>query len=244
MNLHEISEIEHRLVSEAPRKYGQVFQNTAGVIAAMSRVVSSVDQASAMTFGHLYPQTVHSLSLSLLSVVRLHETQAMLMLRQALEYGVLAVYSLGKGSYDFYGRQVPDGSYQINQKALDTAYSWLSTVQVDASEKIKSLKIGYINQLYAHANLPQSTRNVSIAEGHVEFSPFDKQDTFEALHLWKLGDVAGGLVTLAYEINDRQENAAVVFDAGELEQLGSLLTTQAQIGKDLLARFPLGKEHD
>ena len=80
MNIYDLADEEHRLTHEAEDTHGDYFINAAGVTLAFSNLVG-IPLTDCETFLRFYAQAKKHHTLSVLSTVRHHRTQAKLNLR-------------------------------------------------------------------------------------------------------------------------------------------------------------------
>lgn len=190
-----ISESEHDLVVNAASKYGAVFVNTHDLVMfGRSFVVGIKPQAFAFTL--FLSQFQKSIMLSFLSVLRHHEVQFNLMLRQALEATALGSYALHNPNVDDFGKPNADNCLIVNRNVTRKAYKWLESAYPKFSKRMKYMK-DQINENYAHSSILPASDNVQYDLDSAGSLFFDKPDVLiSKQHLWWIGDVVLGILNL------------------------------------------------
>jgi len=182
----ELSEAENALLLRAPLEYGEEYVIAEEIISYFNRAIQVTNQQNAWVFFVFLSQARSNLMLMLLSAVRKHDIQTLMMARQMLEASVLACYALGQQQFskDCY-LQGPKGvkkfiettaSWSAKRKdLLPLHYEWLDNGFHLHSENIKKLKLK-INDYYAHAGAYTAQNTISVNNGIVTQEFFDVRD--------------------------------------------------------------------
>jgi hypothetical protein len=101
MNIYDFADEEHRLSREAEETHGSYFVNAACTSVAFSRLVGT-PVTDCETFFRFHAQAKKHHTLSVLSTVRRHRTQAKLNFRYYLESTVQAAYALAHQDVKLY----------------------------------------------------------------------------------------------------------------------------------------------
>jgi len=113
-----------------------------------------------------------NLSFSLLAVIRRHNTQAMMILRQVLESSVLGCYGLYDNDINkFYKKEIYEHNKSID-KIRKSVYNWVKGEYPEYSDAIKTFK-DEINKQFAHANIVHASTDILSEQ---TFLFFDKKD--------------------------------------------------------------------
>lgn len=198
-NIRKLPNKENTLVKEASKIYGVSFNNANKLVSLIWSIVST-SKATAYIFKFFLVQVQKSISLALLSAIRRHDVQCLMMLRQVLESAVLACYGLYETNSDVFGTLEPDGTLTVNENVKEKAYKWLEKNYKGYSDKIKFMK-DTINEYAAHSNIvaAASTFNFNESDGEIMF--FDTQPIhITKQRLWWIANVAIGLIGLFKEV--------------------------------------------
>lgn len=175
-SIYELSDEENRLVQEAKNNYGRYFTFAKDVVEYSWTFIDKID-ARAYVFNAFLTQMNKSLSLSLLSIIRLHTIQSYQSLRSAIESVGLASYSLYKPEQNNYVRKNPELPGHLiaksKSKVDEKVNKWLDINYPIYSEKLKHLKTNHINKYFAHSNLVDALTNVKFVETKSYNSVFD-----------------------------------------------------------------------
>lgn len=214
-----LSLTENKLVINAQRQYGHIFDNARNLVSLIWNFPKEVKREGWIFISFL-SQVQKFLTLSLLSTIRMHDVQTNMMLRQVLESGVLACYALYNTKLESFGYiNNSTGLVHENTKATETAYKWLENNYKTYSDKIKYMK-GKINELFAHSNMINTTNNFEFKDSEMTVLFFDKpHDIITQQRLWWIANISFGLLDLFSKlINDFP-----------LIKLGDDFTTEMQV---------------
>jgi hypothetical protein len=140
--------------------------------------------------------------LDLFSAARLHKIQAMMNLRQTLEAGACAAFSIDNPDH---GHFVTADQHGILEPVPGkNRYAWLDRHYPAGSAAIKEAK-DQINAVEAHANLisTQNTFRTDYQDREFDAPFFDIEDEHHVkTDLWRIGQVALVLMHVFAEINE------------------------------------------
>jgi hypothetical protein len=149
MNIYDFADEEHRLTHEAEETHGNYFVNAAGATLAFSKLVWT-PVIDCETFFRFHAQAKKHHTLSVLSTVRRHHTQAKLNLRYFLESTVHAAYALAHPDREEYF-DIDQLTFVKNEIVTKRARCWLSGKYPSHSAAILKMK-SVINSQEAHTN--------------------------------------------------------------------------------------------
>jgi hypothetical protein len=153
VNIYDFADEEHRLTHDAEKVHGGYFINAAGVTLAFSNLVG-IPLIDCETFLRFYAQAKKHHTLSVLSTVRHHRTQAKLNLRYFLESTVHAAYALAHPDRKEYF-DIDQLTFVKRDTAANRAHNWLSQTFPASSTEIARMKKD-INEQDAHTNIAAS----------------------------------------------------------------------------------------
>lgn len=229
ITIEEFSNIEKIMVNEAPVKYGEVYQNAEDLVMLLLNCITSQVKSKSWIFVGFLTQVQKSILLALMSVLRKHDVQALMMLRNALESSVLAVYSLYEINPDNYGTINETGNMDINQKIRINSYKWIDENYHYHSEKIKYFK-DMINNSNAHANFGLIFNNIDFSTSNfLSTTLFDDNDgdkehqlIMTNQRLWLIANISFGLLNLLYQAIEQYPLVTLIDGfLPKLEQYGS-----------------------
>ena len=226
----DIIESEHLMVSTAPQRYGAYYTLALDLSVFLSSVVKSVDRNHETFVRFLSQVTKHHL-LAVFSTARLHQIQAMMNLRQALEAGACAAFAIANPDSAHF--LTPEGTLDTSKKLAARRYKWLDEQFPDGSSQIKTMKEA-INSSTAHANIAYTQKNFRLSDSGSEFSTpfFDIDDEyFVKSDFLMTSKIAISLIDLFYGVN-KTVNAIVWRDDFQ-SRLGSLLKQDGALRKEM-----------
>ena len=153
MNIYDFADEEHRLTHEAEETHGDYFVNAAGATLAFSKLVG-IPLTDCETFFRFHAQAKKHHTLSMLSTVRRHRTQAKLNLRYFLESTVHAAYALAHPDTTEYF-DIDQLTFVKHDFVTKRANRWLSEKYPSSSAEILRMK-NDINSQNAHTNIAAS----------------------------------------------------------------------------------------
>lgn len=200
--IEDIIESEKQMVLSGTERYGDYFVNASEFNNLLQQFIKSVDP-DRFIFAMFLAQIRKHNTLALFSALRLHHIQAMMDLRQELEAGSCAAYSIAnpdvKGFADIDENGIADASQELAKKR----YKWLEDNFKQGSDAIKNMKEA-INQSSAHSNIVYAHNNFRFdgERGKFETPFFDIEDDYLVkTNLWQIGNVSMGLMDLLYGVN-------------------------------------------
>jgi len=138
-DIKELSQKENDLINKGA-KYGDVFHHANRAINLMGSFVKKIDKTEGYMFGIFVAQVRKCTALAFLSILRQHDVQCQMMLRQALEAGALACYALYKRKSKDFAREDPDGTLIPRSGVLDKAYKWILGKYPKHSKSARNMK--------------------------------------------------------------------------------------------------------
>jgi hypothetical protein len=229
----DLIESEHQMLSTAIQRYGAYYTIALDVSEFLFSAVKSVGRDYAIFVRFLSQVKKHYL-LAVFSTVRLHQVQAMMNLRQVLENGACAAFSIANPEPTHFASTTPEGTLDAS-KALAAAYKWLNEKFPQGSSRIKAMKDN-INSSTAHANIAYTNKNFRLADSGNEFSIpfFDIDDTyFVTGDLLMASGIPLGLIKLFYGVN-KDVNAIVWRDDFE-SRFASLFERETALRSEMLS---------
>ena len=180
-------------------------------------------------------ETEHRLALlALLSTVRLHQTQAMMDLRQTLEAAVCAAFAIVHTDPALFADTTEAGALDSSQTLSRKRYRWLDDNFPDASLYIKGHK-DWINNSTAHANIVYTHRIFELKEREYNLPFFDiEDDYYTRTDLYTIGAIGISLMKLFYGVNDRH-GRPIEFVADFERRLLALNAQSDELQKEMLA---------
>ena len=196
-NIEGFAEQERKCIQMARNDFGEIIAFAERVLQHLWVCVTEVEP-EALTSMFFLSQCRKSLWLALLSAVRRHRVQCLLMLRNVTETAALACYALHEPELKAYGHEDKRGLYVVNEKARRDAYKWLDAGFPEHSKSLKLTK-DTINGNFAHANLLPAFTTLTIDKNERAYEGvlFDNTKPFiVAFDVWWIGDVGLGVSSL------------------------------------------------
>lgn len=200
--MEEVVESERQMVLKAPDRFGDYWKLARDSSIFLSRCVVSFDH-DRMNFARFIAILKKHHMLAILSAVRLHKSQAMMDLRQALEAGASAAFAIANPE-DQHFFAAKDGLIMLPDKLPVKRYRWLEQHHKALSDVIKEKK-DLINTAQTHANVIASHSIFEVDAGgeqaNVPF--FDAEDEYYVkTDLWLAAAVALDVMKLMREVNN------------------------------------------
>ncbi|MFN7098408.1 MAG: hypothetical protein ACK4PR_12765, partial [Gammaproteobacteria bacterium] len=148
--INTLSQTEYALGDKNDKKYHPFSTHTIQSIELIQTSIAGTLDFKADEFLRYYRAIYKHLVLAFLSTLRLQETQASLNIRQLLEVGACAAYSLGEPQ--LYNPTISTEIDLLNDKTRVNAYKWLEKNDPSLSNFLESIKKN-INISYAHGGL-------------------------------------------------------------------------------------------
>ena len=232
--IDEIIKSEHQLVLDALAKYGEFYEHALKATAFLSRCVGSVD-VGRQIFARFHSQVKKHHTLAIFSIVRLHQVQAMMDLRQVLEASACAAFAIRNPDPAHFVDIGENGLLDTPQSKTVRRYRWLDDHFPDGSSAIKGLK-DLINQTAAHANFVNTANNFEHHEGDgwATANFFDAEDDhLIKTNLWLASNVAVGVADLLYGVASTTDG--VVFREGFKNDLLNLNSQNQSLRDEMIA---------
>lgn len=199
----EILESEKVMVEKASERYGAFAQHAFDCSLFLGHFLKSIDPDRWIFASFLSLLKKHH-TLALFSTVRLHQVQSTMNLRQVLEAGALAAFAIAEPDHSHFVARDSRGLINHSQKLTSRIYAWLDKNYSAGSKNIRDIK-ALINESTAHANLLYTLNNFATSQRERAFlAPFfDFEDEYYVkTDLWRIGNIAIGLMDLFYGVND------------------------------------------
>lgn len=191
------SKIEYDLAIENKEKYQDISAHAVKIIELIRTSIGAILEEKANDFLLYYAAIYKHYTLALLSILRLQETQANLNIRQIIEAGACASYSLANPLY--YTQHKQPVISIINDKTREKAYKWLEKNHKSFSDFLKKSK-DIINPFYAHGGLFTACLGQIDIPTNISFT--DKEDPNAIqLNLWHLSSTTIALMHMFFQIN-------------------------------------------
>lgn len=200
--IEEIIESEHGMLQKAPERFGEYFTHAMEGTALLNSFLVSVDIEGHIFTAFLAQIRKHVL-LAIFSSVRLHQVQAMMDMRQALEAGSCAAFAIKNPDVSGFADIDESGMIDATQELTKKRYKWLEENFPAGSEAIKNMK-KVINSSTAHSNLIYAMQSFALDASNNQFTTpfFDVEDDHHVkTNLWMIGNVTYGLMYLFFGIN-------------------------------------------
>ncbi len=215
--LTEIIEGEHNKTLNALNKYGENFAHNLMVFQLLESFFTEF-KAPQDIFLRFYYSARNFYLLTLFSIIRLHHTQSSLNLRQLIESGTDAAYSIAFPDVEKFAKTDEFGIMDSTIKLKSKRYKWLSKNYPATSTTI--LKIKEPVQVSSHSNLVDTNRGykfLSSKEGaQIQVSYFDFEDDYmEKAALWQLANTTLAIIGLWYEVSQSYKSIEVMPDFAE-----------------------------
>jgi len=197
--LEEVIESEREMVLKAKDRFGDHWATARDSSIFLSRCVASFNH-DRMHFARFIAILKKHHMLAILSAVRLHKSQAMMNLRQAIEAGAAAAFALANPE-DKHFFEFENGLIQLPKKLPGKRYDWLHKHHKALSDVIKAKK-DQINNSQSHANVLTS-HSIFHVDGEQASVPFfDQEDAYHVqTDLWLCAAVALDVMKLFREVN-------------------------------------------
>jgi len=166
LNINNIISEELKTVLEAREKYGEFYSLASNLCSFLFEFINSVTKEG-MLFHAFYTSSSKSLCLAFLSILRKHNYQSHLMIRNALEYIALACYALYRSNISEFGNFINESEFESNEKVKNKAFKWLKKEYPKETLELKSLS-NNINCFFAHANLNNTKFNLEYHQGRID----------------------------------------------------------------------------
>ena len=215
--LSEIIEGEHNKTLNALNKYGENFAHNLRIFQLLESFFSEF-KAPQDIFLRFYYTVRNFYLLTLFSTIRQHHAQSSLNLRQLIESGTDAAYSIAFPDVEKFAKTDEFGVMDSTDKLKSKRYTWLSKNYPTTSNAI--LKIKKPVQFSSHSNLIDTNRGykfISSKEGaQIQVSYFDfKDDYMEKSALWQLANTTLAIMGLWYEVSRNYKSIEVVSNFAE-----------------------------
>ena len=215
--LTEIIEGEHNKTLNALNKYGENFAHNLMVFQLLESFFTEF-KAPQDIFLRFYYSVRNFYLLTLFSIIRLHHAQSSLNLRQLIESGTDAAYSIAFPDVEKFAKTDEFGIMDSTIKLKSKRYKWLSKNYPATSTAI--LKIKEPVQVSSHPNLVDTNRGykfLSSKEGaQIQVSYFDFEDDYmEKAALWQLANTTLAIMGLWYEVSQSYKSIEVMPDFAE-----------------------------
>ena len=212
--LTEIIEGEHNKTLNALNKYGENFAHNLMVFQLLESFFTEFE-APQDIFLRFYYSVRNFYLLTLFSIIRLHHAQSSLNLRQLIESGTDAAYSIAFPDVEKFAKTDEFGIMDSTIKLKSKRYKWLSKNYPTTSSAI--LKIKEPVQVSSHPNLVDTNRGyrfLSSKEGaQIQVSYFDFEDDYmEKAALWQLANTTLAIMGLWYEVSQSYKSIEVMPD--------------------------------
>lgn len=197
--LDEVAESERQMVLTARSRYGKYWTTALESSIFLSRCIEAFDH-DRMNFGRFVAILKKHHMLAVLSAVRLHKSQAMMNLRQAIEAGAAAAFALANPE-DKHFFEWENGLIHLPKKLPGKRYEWLDTHHKTLSDAIKAKK-DLINQSQTHANVVASHGIFRVDGDQAKVPFFDIEDAYHVqTDFWLAAAVALDVLKLLREVN-------------------------------------------
>lgn len=219
--IEDIIQSEETLLRSAPEKYGESFEFAMDVNALLQDCIVSAEPTHHLFVLFLSQIRKHVL-LAIFSSVRLHKTQSQMDIRQVLEAGVNAAYSIAHTDVSGFAEINEDGILDAKQELRSKRNKWLEANHAAASISIKGMKTS-INESTSHSNIINGMLNFTYDSEDDSFKTpfFDIENEYHVkTDLWMVGDIAFGLMDLFYGVN--LEYKVLTFTSNFLDRMKTL----------------------
>ena len=243
--LNDIINSEQQMVIDGEKLYGEFYKNALDFYQLLNDFITqtSADQLISCIF--LNQIRKHSL-LAILSTLRRQDTQAMMNLRQVLEAGALASYSIAEGDWDDLIAEDNEDMFKKSEKYKTDAYKWLEENYKKGSDAILAMK-RLINKSSSHNNVIMAHRsfNFNSKEKVAEIPFFDIEDDYlTKIALWQAANIIMGIMDLIYGVS--QEYKGLEFSENFIIRLKTLDTTNLKLKTEITKheRYKKAQEYD
>jgi hypothetical protein len=234
MNIYDFADEEHRLTHQAEETHGNYFINAACTSIAYSRLVG-MPVTDCETFFRFHAQAKKHHTLSVLSTVRRHRTQAKLNLRYYLESTVQAAYSLAHQDVKLYF-DVDQLTFVDRDTVAKRANKWLSEKYPASSAEILRVK-NDINSQDAHSSIAASGGIFGYDQNEraiiTSFFDFEDNEIIQA-DLWVCAQA--GLVGLDLLLAVRDQFGGFLSERDIVEEFQRLREANALLFNEMLSK--------
>lgn len=232
--LNDIINSEHQMVIDGEKLYGSFYKNALDFYQLLQDFITQVS-AEKLIFCIFFNQIRKHSLLAILSTLRRQDTQAMMNLRQVLEAGALASYSIAKGDWDDLIAEDNEDMFKKSEKYKDDAYKWLEENYKKGSDAIQTMK-RLINKSSAHNNVIMAHRsfNFNSKEKVAETPFFDIEDDYlTKTALWQAANIIMGIMDLTYGVS--QKYKGLEFTEDFTKRLKTLESTNNKLKAEMMA---------
>ncbi|MFH2062289.1 MAG: hypothetical protein ABIJ43_04870 [Candidatus Beckwithbacteria bacterium] len=210
--LTEIIEVEHSKTLDALNKYGENFAHNLRSFQLLENFLIKF-KAPEDIFLRFYYSVRNFYLLALFSIIRLHHVQSLSNLRQLIESGTDAAYSIAFPDVEKFAKTDQFGIMNSTKKLKSKRYRWLSKNYPTTSKTI--LKIKKPVQVSSHSNLIDTHRGYkflfSKKSAQIQVSYFDFEDNYlEKTALWQLANTTLAIMGLWYEVSQSYKTIKVM----------------------------------
>ena len=195
--IEQIVESERQLFLDAEARHGEYYIHARATSIFLSRCIEEIKH-DRMMFAYFFAHLKKHHMLSLLSIIRLHQVQGMMDLRQVLEAGAGAAFAIANTEQEHFVEKDKNGILTSSDRLTKKRYKWLDEKYPRKSASLKYRK-SHINLSAAHANIISGDNVLRISDdGKRASAPFfDFEDQFIVrIDLWLLANVALELMEL------------------------------------------------
>lgn len=233
--IDEILDSEREMVIRGFDRYGAYFSNASDFINILGNGMINSISADRFVFAIFLSQIKKHLTLSLFSALRLHHTQAMMNLRQALEAGACAAYAIENTDPANFADVRDDGTLDPSKKLAQKRYDWLDQNFPDGSAGIKRMK-DMVNVIGTHANIVTALHTFkNDLEAKIFNTPFFdyENERWVKTDLWQIANVALGIMDLFYGVNEL--SGAIKLQDTWPDQFNALAKENERLKAEMLA---------
>jgi hypothetical protein len=198
----DIIESENRMALTGEERFGAYYVNASEFNDLLQNFIKSVDPNCFIFVAFLSQIRKHNL-LAIFSAIRLNHVQAMSNLRQVLEAGANAAYSIPNPDKNDFVDVDENGIVDATQELMNKRYKWLEANFKTGSDAIKNMK-GLINSSTVHSNIIYAHNNFKFDgdQGRFVTPFFDFEDDYLIkCDLWQIANISMGLMDLLYGVN-------------------------------------------
>jgi len=174
-----LSNLENELVRTARETHGDVLDNAERIISFFNDAIILTDRPKGWIFMLYLSQLRANLSLMVLSTIRKHDIQMLMMARQMLEATSLACYALSQQEFAMNNCSSNSVKAVIQEMGSwkNKRYEWLDLEFPERSGNVKKLK-GKMNLHYEHAGTFTAQNNLVVDDsGEMLVAFFDERET-------------------------------------------------------------------
>ena len=230
----DIIETERQMVLHGAEQYGAYYINAFEFNNLFEYFIKSVNPNHFIFTMFLGQIRKHHL-LAIFSAVRLHNTQAMMNLRQVLEAGSCAAYAIVIPNVSDFTIIDENEILHLSKELTTKRYKWLEKNFKKSSDNIKNMK-KIINDSDAHSSIISAHQNfqATMDEGRYVTSFFDiTDDYFVKIALWQIANVALSLFDLFRETNKKA--GSIKFSDNFLSDLKTLGIENNRLKAELMS---------